>query len=83
MRGKGSKRASALRMGPDGGSRPLSARRMLERWMSSRSPWAWGAWRTTDPASHTSPSATPVLSTAPASPSTIPSDGPVMRRRSP
>ena len=32
--GSGSRRASALRIGPDGGSSTLSSRRIAERWMS-------------------------------------------------
>ena len=56
-------------------------RRALDVVRAGRAPGASAA--TTAPASHARPSATPVLSTAPASPSTTPSAGPVMRRRRP
>ncbi len=44
IEGSGSSRASALRIGPDGGSTSFSSRRIAERWMSARS-CSWpGVW---------------------------------------
>ena len=53
--GSGSKRASALRIGPDGGSSWLSSRRIAERWMSARSGGEPEDWSATAPTIHAIP----------------------------
>ena len=76
--------ASALRIGPDGGSKPLSERSTADRWTSERSGERTpGVWSATAPASHASPSATAVASAAPPTPSAMPSAGTSSRRRIP
>jgi hypothetical protein len=75
MVGNGSKRASALRIGPLGGRTSLSRLSTAERWMSPRSSRAPGVCSATAPNSHARPSPTHALSSAPSSPSTIPSPG--------
>ena len=58
IEGSGSSRASAFRIGPDGGSSSLSSRRIAERWMSARSSILPGRLRRARPrAIHTMPSA--------------------------
>ena len=84
MCGKGSKRASAFRIAPDGGSVLLRARRIVERWMSRRSPRAPGVWSATDPAIHAIPSPIAATSAAPPRPSISPKlGGSRPRRRKP
>ena len=51
--GNGSKRASACRIGPDGGSAAFSLWRISERWIGSRSSRAPGVWSATAPAIQT------------------------------
>src|SRR6185437_14458797 len=79
--GSGSSRASASRIGPDGGRIELSSRRIAERWMSARSCWAPGVCAATAAAIHTTPSARPAPSAAPSIPSAIPRPGRTSVRR--
>ena len=74
IRGSGSKRASALRMKPDGGRTSLSARRIADRWMSRRSP-SPGVCSSTEPAIQTSPSARTAPRAAPRPPSSARTPG--------
>ncbi len=73
--GSGSIRASACRIGPDGGSSSFSPWRIAERWMSR-----WSTAELVDcsaiaPTIHAIPSATDAVSAAPSTPSTIRSPG--------
>ena len=79
--GNGSKRASACRIGPDGGRRSFSSLRIAERWIGSRSSLAPGVWSATAPAIHTRPRPRQPTSTAPATPSSTPSRSPRRWRR--
>ena len=79
--GSGSRRASAFRIGPDGGSSVFSSRRIAERWMSARSLLALGAWAATAARIHTMPRPSAALSAAPSSPSSSPRPGTISARR--
>jgi hypothetical protein len=81
MCGNGSKRASAFRIDPDGGSTVLSSLRITERWIGVRSWRAPGVWSATEPAIQTKPRASAATSTAPPIPSITPR-GCGIRRRS-
>ena len=75
IEGSGSRRASAPRIGPDGGSSSLSSRRITERWMSARSCDSPAAWAATAAAIHTIPRPTATPRAAPSTPSSTPSPG--------
>ena len=81
--GIGSNRASALRIGPDGGSSPSSARRMVEPWMSARSGRELEASSATAPMIQAIPRPTHAVSAAPSRPSTVRSPGDAQRRPHP
>ena len=66
--------SSALRTGPEGGSRSLRLRRISERWTSARSSAVPGVWRATAPKTQASPRATATISAAPPAPSRAWSD---------
>ena len=67
--GKGSIRASALRIDPEGGSASLSCRRTAERWTARRTSGSCELWRATAPPIQAMPSATHAVSAAPSAPS--------------
>ena len=73
--GSGSIRASACRIGPDGGSNSLSPLRIADCWMSRRSTSELVDWNAIAPTIHAIPSATDAVSAAPSSPSTMRSPG--------
>ena len=73
--GSGSSRASAFRIGPDGGSTWLSSRRIAERWMSARSAVCPGVWPATAARIHTMPRPSAAPSSAPSIPSSSPMPG--------
>ena len=85
MCGNGSKRASALRIEPDGGSTALRRCRISERWMSRRSSRTPGVCSATAPTIHARPSAIAALSSAPSKPSSVrtPGIGTLRRSRNP
>ncbi len=71
--GTGRSGRSACRIGPDGGSCSLSARRIAERWIGSRSSRAPGVCSATAPPIQTRPSPRQATSTPPPRPSSTPS----------
>ena len=73
--GSGSKRASALRIPPDGGSSVLSSWRIADCCMSRRSGIEPEASSATAPTIHAIPSPTHAVSAAPSSPSIVRSPG--------
>ena len=75
IEGSGSRRASALRIGPVGGSRRLRSRRIAERWMSSRTSACTGACPATAATIHTIARPTAALRSAPSAPSSNPRPG--------
>ena len=82
IEGSGSRRASAPRIGPDGGSSSFSSRRIAERWMSARSWSCPDAWAATAAAIHTIPRPTPRRGPRRAAPSSTPRPGIISARRS-
>ena len=78
--GSGSNRASAFRIGPDGGRIWLSSRRIAERWMSVRSVVEPVDSSATAPRIHAIPSPTQAVSAAPSRPSTGAQPGQPERR---
>ena len=71
MTGSGSKRASAFRIGPDGGSASLSVRRIEDRCTSCRSEAAPGVCSATAPRIHVNVSAIAAPSSAPSEASRV------------
>jgi hypothetical protein len=83
--GSGSKRESALRIAPDGGSARLRSRRIAERSRSRRSPGEVVAWSVTAPMIQAIPSPIHAVSAAPRIPSIVlrPGTRKAKRRRIP